>query len=49
MLVTIPERLGFRQEGTLRQAARLGERYIDHVVYAMLAADWPVAKYRLPP
>jgi hypothetical protein len=36
----IPERLGFQQEGTLRQAARIGERYIDHVVYSMLAADW---------
>lgn len=37
----IPERLGFQQEGTLRQAARIGDRYIDHVVYSMLAADWP--------
>jgi ribosomal-protein-serine acetyltransferase len=37
----IPERLGFEQEGTLRQAARLGDRYLDHVVYAMLACDWP--------
>jgi ribosomal-protein-serine acetyltransferase len=36
----IPERLGFRQEGLLRQAERLGDRYVDHVVYAMSAADW---------
>jgi ribosomal-protein-serine acetyltransferase len=36
----IPERLGFVQEGVLRQAERVGERYVDHVVYAMLAADW---------
>jgi ribosomal-protein-serine acetyltransferase len=39
----IPERLGFAQEGTLRQAERVGERYLDCVVYAMLAADWPPA------
>jgi ribosomal-protein-serine acetyltransferase len=44
----IPQRLGFQQEGTLRQAARLGERYIDHAVYAMLAADWPAGKYGFP-
>lgn len=41
----IAERLGFQQEGTLRQAARLGDRYIDHVVYAMLAANWPAGTY----
>lgn len=35
----IPQRLGFRQEGTLRQSARIGDRYQDHVVYSMLAAD----------
>jgi ribosomal-protein-serine acetyltransferase len=36
----IPERLGFRQEGVLRQAERVGDRYLDSVVYAMLAEDW---------
>jgi ribosomal-protein-serine acetyltransferase len=37
----IPERLGFREEGTLRQAYRIvGDRYSDDVVYAMLAAEW---------
>lgn len=36
----IPERLGFREEGTLRQAQRIGERYSDVVVYSMLAEDW---------
>lgn len=36
----IPARLGFTQEGVLREAERVGDRYVDHVVYAMLAADW---------
>jgi ribosomal-protein-serine acetyltransferase len=36
----IPERLGFRQEGVLRQAERIGDRYEDSVVYSMLASDW---------
>jgi len=32
----IPERLGFNQEGVLRAAERIGKRYTDQVVYAML-------------
>jgi ribosomal-protein-serine acetyltransferase len=36
----IPERLGFRQEGTLRHAERINGRYSDSAVYSMLAADW---------
>jgi ribosomal-protein-serine acetyltransferase len=44
----IPERLGFTQEGVLREAERIGDRYIDHVVYAMLARDWPKEKEPAP-
>ena len=36
----VPERLGFREEGVRREAERHAGRYLDLVVYAMLAADW---------
>ena len=36
----IPERLGFKEEGTLRQAERLRDRFVDNVVYGMVASDF---------
>ena len=39
----IPERLGFREEGVMREVERIGDQMLDDVVYAMLAADWPAA------
>lgn len=36
----IPERLGFQQEGIIRQAEWLYDRFVDHVVYGMLASEW---------
>jgi ribosomal-protein-serine acetyltransferase len=36
----IPERLGFRQEGVLREAELVSDHYLDEVVYGMLASDW---------
>jgi ribosomal-protein-serine acetyltransferase len=36
----IPQRLGFREAGTVRGAERIGDRALDNVVYSMLARDW---------
>lgn len=35
----IPERLGFRFEGILRQSEWLYDRFVDHALYARLATD----------
>ncbi|WP_186577004.1 GNAT family N-acetyltransferase [Aquibacillus kalidii] len=37
---SIPERLGFVNEGCIRQAEWLYDHYVDHIVYGMLANDW---------
>jgi carbamoyl-phosphate synthase large subunit len=36
----LARRLGFREEGIRRQAGRVGDRYLDHVIHAMLASEW---------
>ena len=36
----IPERLGFKQEGVIRQARCLKDRYVDLIVYGLLASEW---------
>jgi len=36
----IPQRLGFKQEGVIREAEFLYDHYVDHVVYGLLAREW---------
>ncbi len=36
----IPEKLGFREEGIVRQVEKLHDRYVDLVIYGMLADEW---------
>jgi ribosomal-protein-serine acetyltransferase len=40
----IPQRLGFRQEGTALGAERIGERVIDHVIYAVDVDAWTLTR-----
>ena len=37
----VPIALGFQQEGTLRDNEWLYDHFVDHVVFSMLAKDWP--------
>ncbi|EIT84329.1 ribosomal-protein-serine N-acetyltransferase [Fictibacillus macauensis ZFHKF-1] len=36
----VPERLGFVQEGTIRQEEWLYDHYVDIVVYGLLKSEW---------
>lgn len=36
----IPERLGFKFEGVIREVEWLHDRYVDHAVYGMLRSDY---------
>jgi ribosomal-protein-serine acetyltransferase len=36
----VAQRLGFHQEAVLREAELIGDRYLDSVVYSMLAGEW---------
>lgn len=36
----IPENLGFREEGVIRQAQWLHDHFVDLVIYGMLAGEW---------
>jgi ribosomal-protein-serine acetyltransferase len=36
----IPQRLGFTREGLMREAEWVNDRWVDLVVWGMLAQDW---------
>jgi ribosomal-protein-serine acetyltransferase len=36
----IPERLGFKHEGTFRQDVKLYDQFADSIVYGLLAEEW---------
>lgn len=38
--VTIPQRLGFKQEGRLHQTEWLYNKFVDHFVFGLLKEDW---------
>ena len=37
---SIPKRLGFVEEGCIRQAEWLYDHYVDHIVYGLLVKEW---------
>ena len=38
--IAIPRRLGFLDEGRLREVELVDDHYRDHLVFAMLRSDW---------
>lgn len=36
----LPEKLGFKKEGQIREAEWLYDHYVDHIVYGMLIGEW---------
>lgn len=36
----IPEKLGFREEGLMRQSGWLHDHFVDEVIYGLLASEW---------
>ena len=39
---SIPERLGYVHEGTIRDAEWLYDHFVDHAVYGVLAREWNI-------
>lgn len=39
----IPERLGFKFEGIIREVEWLGDHHADHAIYGLLKSEWQIA------
>ncbi len=42
----IAEKLGFLQEGTLRDDVKIGTRWVDHTIWGLLSNEWKVERER---
>lgn len=42
----IAEKLGFLQEGILRDDVKIGNRWVDHSIWGLLAGEWKVERER---
>jgi len=42
----IAEKLGFLQEGTLRDDVKIGTRWVDHTIWGLLNNEWKVERER---
>jgi ribosomal-protein-serine acetyltransferase len=40
----VPRRLGFTEEGVLREACKVGDRYVDLINFSMLDREWAARK-----
>ncbi|MEK7830982.1 MAG: GNAT family protein, partial [Acidobacteriota bacterium] len=36
----IPERLGFKQDGVMREAGLINGQFVNKVIYSMLVSEW---------
>ncbi|MGF1591192.1 MAG: GNAT family N-acetyltransferase [Pleurocapsa sp.] len=42
----LPERLGFKNESIIREAEKLLDKYVDHVVYGLLRSEYIIKSDR---
>lgn len=40
----VPRRLGFTEEGVLRESCKVGDRYVDLICFSMLDREWAAQK-----
>lgn len=43
----VAEKLGFLEEGTLREEVKVGSTWIDHTIWSLLESEWAVQKDHL--